>query len=262
VQPTGTPIHRPNGQIKSPAAGKPAFSPTQRLDYELELGVWMSASPTPGRVLRIGRAAEQIAGYCLLNDWSARDIQAWEYQPLGPFLAKNFATTVSAYVVTPEALEPFGHECTRPATDPKPLPYLYDEIDEATGGLNVDLEVALSSETMRANGMAEVTVCRSSTTNLYWTIAQLIAHHSSGGCELQAGDLLGSGTISTPGDQGLGSLLELSATGPIKLPNGETRTFLLDGDEVVMRGRASRPGYASVGFGECRARVLGPRTEG
>jgi fumarylacetoacetase len=258
VQISGQPVRRPHGQLKEPD-GAPVMELTRRLDFELELGIWLSGSPTPGHPVPIGRAGEQIAGFCLLNDWSARDVQSWEYQPLGPFLAKSFATSVSGYVVTPEALAPYPAALVRPADDPQPLSYLADESDLAGGAVDVRFEVALSSARMRHDGRADLIVSRSSATYLYWTVAQLITHHSSNGCELQAGDLLGSGTVSSPDDDGLGSLMELTVGGgrPLLLPTGEQRTFLLDGDEVVLRGRASRPGAAPVGFGECRARIVG-----
>jgi fumarylacetoacetase len=257
VRPSGAPVPRPSGQRAQPD-GPPVFAPSEQLDYELELGIWVGASPTPGRPVPIGRAGEQIAGYCLLNDWSARDLQRWEAQPLGPFLAKNFATTVSPYVVTPEALAPYRIALRRPAGRPGPLPYLHAELDQREGGLDIGLEVSLSTAAMRDGGRPPAVLARSSTTELYWTPAQLVAHHSSGGCELQPGDLLGSGTVSTAGDDGLGCLLEATRGGrvAVTLPGGQTRTYLADGDEVVLRARAARPGVAPVGFGECRGRVV------
>ena len=260
VRVSGTPVRRPNGQLKAADEPTPAFGATRRLDLELELGVWIGPGNGPGEPVPIESAAEQVAGYSLLNDWSARDIQAWEYQPLGPFLSKSFATTVSAWVVTPEALAPFRTALHRPVDDPAPLPYLHDPADQAAGGLDVELEVTLTTATMRAQGRPEVRLSMSSTTHMYWTVAQLIAHHTSGGCDLRPGDLLGTGTLSGPEPASSGSLLELSRGGtqPIELPTGELRTFLEDGDEVVLRARARRPGFAPVGFGECRGTVMPP----
>jgi fumarylacetoacetase len=258
VTPSGVPFHRPNGQVKSPADPTPVFGPTERLDFELEIGVWVGPESQQGQPIPIDRAAEHVAGYCLLNDWSARDVQAWEYQPLGPFLSKSFATTVSGWVITPEALAPFRASApARPAGDPDPLPYLTSPADQLAGGLDLELEVLLSSAAMRASGAAPQRLSISSTRHMYWTVAQLIAHHTSGGCDLRAGDLLGSGTISGPDAGGFGSLLEMTRGGrePVTLPNGETRMFLRDGDEVVLRARANRPGAASIGFGDCRAIV-------
>jgi fumarylacetoacetase len=258
VQPSGVPFRRPRGQLKSPTDPVPAYLPSQRLDFELELGVWIGPPTVQGQPVPIGQAAAHIAGYCLLNDWSARDVQSWEYQPLGPFLSKNFATTVSTWVITPEALAPFRAPMTpRPLGDPDPLPYLTDPDDQRTGGLDLELEVLLTTETMRANGARPLRLSLSSTQHMYWTVAQLIAHHTSSGCDLRSGDLLGSGTISAPTTVGYGSMLEMTNGGreQITLPNGETRTFLQDGDEIILRARAKRPGAASIGFGECRAIV-------
>ena len=256
VQVSGHSFHRPNGQLKAPTDKAPVFAPSERLDLELELGVWVGPGNPQGHPVPIDRAAEHVAGYCLLNDWSARDIQAWEYQPLGPFLSKNFATTVSPWVITPEALVPFRTpQPTRPAGDPAPLTYLNDETDQHTGALDIALEVLLLTATMRANGAAPHRLSLSSTRHMYWTVAQLITHHTSGGCGLNPGDLLGSGTISGPTPDGYGSLLEITrgGTNAITLPNGETRTFLQDGDEIILRARATAPGAAPIGFGDCRA---------
>jgi fumarylacetoacetase len=258
VQPSGVAFRRPNGQLKSPTDPVPTFRPTERLDFELEIGVWVGPESQQGQPIPIGRADQHVAGYCLLNDWSARDVQAWEYQPLGPFLSKNFATTVSTWVITPEALAPYRvPAATRPNGDPVPLPYLTDRRDQQTGGLDLHLEVLLSSASMRENGIAPQELSLSSTQHMYWTVAQLIAHHTSGGCDLRPGDLLGSGTISGPTADGYGSLLEMTHGGrdPITLATGETRTFLQDGDEITLRARAHRPGAAPIGFGECRAIV-------
>jgi len=251
---SGIPVHRPAGQRKAPTEAEPSFGPCRNLDFELELGVWIGPGNAQGAPITIGVAADQIAGVCLLNDWSARDIQSWEYQPLGPFLAKSFATSVSAWIVMPEALAPFRiAQPARPAGDPAPLAYLIDEADQANGALDVELEVLLLTAQARVEGRPPVCISLSNTRHLYWTIAQLIAHHTSNGCNLRAGDLLGSGTISAPTPDGLGSLLEMTESGrkPIDV-GGETRTFLVDGDEVIMRARARRDGCASIGFGDMR----------
>jgi fumarylacetoacetase len=259
VQPSGRPFHRPNGQVKTPDGSAPTYEPSGRLDFELELGVWIGSENQPGQPIPIRRAAEHVAGFCLLNDWSTRDVQAWEYQPLGPFLSKNFATTVSAWVITPEALAPYRIPLpARPPGDPNPLPYLWDEHDQRCGGIDLDLEVLIATQQMRDNSVPAQRLSLSSTRHMYWSIAQMIAHHTSGGCNLRPGDLLGSGTISAPHRDGCGSMLELTHGGSelVQLPTGETRTFLLDGDEIILRARAVRPGAVSVGFGECRAVVL------
>jgi fumarylacetoacetase len=259
VQPSGRPFRRPNGQIKKPDDPAPTYRPSDRLDFELELGVWIGSESQPGQPIPIERAAEHLAGYCLLNDWSTRDVQSWEYQPLGPFLSKNFATSVSTWVITPEALAPYRIALpARPAGDPEPLPYLRDEHDQRSGGLDLDLEVLITTQGMRDNCVPAQRLSLSSTQHMYWSVAQMIAHHTSGGCNLRPGDLMGSGTISAPHRDGFGSMLELTHGGsePITLPTGETRTFLLDGDEIILRARAARSGAASVGFGECRAVVL------
>lgn len=256
VRPSGFPVRRPNGQTKTPDAADPVFGPSNRLDYELELGVWVGPGSELGDPLPIAQAADHIAGYCLLNDWSARDMQAWEYQPLGPFLSKNFTSTVSCWIVTPEALAPFRiPQPARPQGDPHPLPYLLDDADQSSGAFNVELEVLLLTAAMRAERMAPHRLSVSNTHHMYWTAAQMVAHHTSGGCDLRPGDLLGTGTISGPGAGSCGSILETTLGGrePIELPTGEKRRFLEDGDEVLMRARARRDGFASIGFGECRA---------
>lgn len=254
--PSGDAIVRPSGQRKSPDADVPVFGPCQRLDYEVELGVWLGVGNKQGRPVAIADAYDQIAGLCLLNDWSARDMQAWEYQPLGPFLAKSFSTQVSPWVVTREALEPFRIEQpARPEGDPQPLPYLQDPPGKATWSIEVD--VAVLTERMREAGTPAHRIARVALTDLYWTVTQLIAHHASNGCNLRSGDLFGTGTISSAGDD-VGSLLEATRGGkqPIALPTGETRTFLMDGDEVVMTAHAKADGFVSIGFGECRGRVV------
>jgi fumarylacetoacetase len=259
VRPSGVPVRRPNGQRKRPDETAPSFGPCRNLDYELELGVWIGPGNEQDTPIPIGRAAEHVAGYCLLNDWSARDVQAWEYQPLGPFLSKSFATTVSPWLVTPEALAPFRTaQPARPAGDPAPLPYLLDEADQREGAFEIELEVLLRTERMRAAGRKPHRLSLGSTRHMYWTVAQLVAHHTSNGCNLRPGDLFGSGTISAPTPDGYGSLLEITRGGQesVALPDGETRAFLEDGDEIVLRARARREGAAPIGFGECRAVVL------
>lgn len=258
VRPSGTSFHRPQGQRKRPEETGPSFGACRNLDFELELGIWIGPGNDLGAPIAIDAAADHIAGFCLLNDWSARDIQAFEYQPLGPFLAKNFQTTISPWIVTPEALAPFRTaQPARPDGDPAPLPYLSHAADQAGGALALDLEVYLLTARMRSEGAAPYRLSQAAATNLYWTPAQLVAHHASGGCNLAPGDLLGTGTISAPTPEGLGSLLEMTKNGRelVQLPNGETRGFLEDGDEIIMRAYGRRPGYAAIGFGECRARV-------
>ena len=260
IRPSGASVRRPNGQRKAPDSEVPTYGPSQRLDLELELGVWIGGSNALGDTVPITEADSYIAGLCLLNDWSARDLQAWEYQPLGPFLAKNFISTISPWIVTAEALAPFRQaQAVRPEGDPAPLPYLWSEEDQASGGYAIQLEVLLSTEKMRREGLAPKQVSRGSTANLYWTLAQLVTHHASGGCNLNPGDLLGTGTISTPDDTGVGSLLELTRGGKeqIEMPGGETRAFLQDGDELILAGRAKAEGYVSIGFGECRG-IIAP----
>jgi len=260
VRASGEPVIRPNGQRKAPDADAPEYGPSRRLDYELELGIWIGAGNELGQPIPVSEAATHIAGYCLLNDWSARDIQAWEYQPLGPFLAKNFLTSVSPWVVTPQALEPFRRPMPpRPTGDPQPLPYLDDAADRESGGLCVQLEVTLTTEKMRAAGLAAHILSRGSAdAAMYWSAAQIVAHHSSNGCNLQPGDLIGTGTLSTDSAGGLGSLLEISQGGkkPVDLPSGETRSFLEDGDEVTMKAWCEGEGAVRIGFGECVGRVV------
>jgi fumarylacetoacetase len=252
--PSGTTVRRPRGQVRTDPNGPPQFGPSQRLDYELELGLFIGPGNPLGEAVPIGAAASRIFGLCLVNDWSARDIQAWEYQPLGPFLAKNFATTVSPWVVTVEALAPFRTAPRpRPPEDPAPLPYLNDPADRAAGAFDITLEVSLSSAAMRARGVAPMLLSRSRAADLYWTPAQLVAHHTSNGCNLRPGDLLASGTVSGPTPDSLGCLLELTRGGrqSIELPGGEKRMFLEDGDEVLLRGWCQREGARRIGLGEC-----------
>ena len=265
VLPSGVPVRRPSGQRRRPDEAEPSYGPCRNLDHELELGVWIGPGNAHGSPIPIAEATRHVAGYCLLNDWSARDVQAWEYQPLGPFLAKSFHTTVSPWIVTPEALAPFrAAQEPRPEGDPAPLPYLRDEADQAHGAFTIELEVLLLTERMREAGSAPQRLSRGSTRDMYWTVAQLVAHHTSNGCNLRPGDLLGSGTISGPTRDAVGSLLEMTRGGkePVELPGGETRTFLRDGDEVILRGRAVAAGAVPIGFGECRATVLPAVTGG
>jgi fumarylacetoacetase len=256
---SGTPVRRPHGQTLGDPAKPPAFGPSARLDYEMEMGCFVGRPNPLGRPVPIGEAEEHIFGLCILNDWSARDVQAWEYQPLGPFLAKNFATSISPWVVTSEALAPFrAPRFVRPDDDPQPMPYLDDDDDRASGGFDVTVSVELRTRSMRERGMNPVEVSRGNLREMYWTFAQMLAHHTSGGCNLQSGDLLGSGTVSGPETSSRGCLLELTwkGTDPLTLPTGETRTFLQDGDEVVMKAWCEREGFARIGFGECSGEIV------
>ena len=262
IRPSGTDVRRPKGQTLPAGQTEPTFGPCARLDYELELGIWIGRGNELGDSIAIGDAADHIAGFCLLNDWSARDIQAWEYQPLGPFLSKSFITSISPWIVTAEALEPFRRaQPARPEGDPQPLPYLFDKRDQAAGGFDIELEVLLLTEAMREQNLPAHRLTLSNSKHMYWTVAQMVAHHSVNGCQLQAGDLFGSGTLSGPESGQFGSLLEITEGGkkPIELASGEVRKFLEDGDEIILRGRCSREGFASIGFGECRGKVLPAR---
>ena len=255
---SGAPVRRPRGQLPT-REGPPSFGPSARLDYELELAFVAGPGNPLGEPVPIERAGEHLFGVTLLNDWSARDMQRWEYQPLGPFLAKSFATTLAPWLVTCEALAPFRCPAfARPAGDPSPLPYLSDPDDQAAGGIDLTLEVGLLSRQMRAAGMLPALLSRSSSAVLYWTPAQLLAHHTSNGCNLRPGDLLGSGTVSGPEPGARGCLLELTWGGkePLTLPTGEARAFLEDGDEVIMRGYAERAGFRRIGLGECRGLIV------
>jgi fumarylacetoacetase len=260
VRVSGQPVIRPCGQRKPPEADAPDYGPSRRLDYELELGIFVGRGNELGETIPIGEAAGHIAGYCLLNDWSARDIQGWEYQPLGPFLAKNFLTSISPWIVTPQALAPFRKPMPpRPAGDPEPLPYLFDAADQARGGLGIQLEVSLLTAKMRdARIPPHVLSQGDATSAMYWSAAQIVAHHASNGCNLQPGDLIGTGTLSTAQSTGLGSLLEISAGGkqPVELPDGDKRSFLEDGDELTLSARCVAEGAVPIGFGSCTGRVL------
>lgn len=258
---SGTPIRRPTGQTAG--AQGPAFGPSQRLDLELEVGLLIGTGNELGEPIPIGQAEDHLFGITLFNDWSARDIQGWEYQPLGPFLSKNFGSTISPWVVTMEALAPFRAPLSvRPAGDPQPLPYLDDPRDRAHGAVDIQLEVRLQTAKMRREGIAPATISRSGFAQAaYWTPAQLIAHHTVNGCNLQPGDLLGSGTLSGVEREQAGSLLEMTAGGkePITLPSGEARTFLQDGDTLELAGWCARPGARRIGFGPCVGTVVAPR---
>lgn len=256
---SGSPVRRPQGQLKDDGAAAPVLAPTRRLDYEVELGCFVGPGNARGEPIPLREAEAHLFGFCLLNDWSARDVQSWEYQPLGPFLSKNFATTISPWVVTAEALAPFRAPlAARAPGDPEPLDYLQDPADRAAGGLAVVLEAAILTSRMRAAGLPPHRLSASDARDLYWTPAQMLTHHASGGCVLRPGDLLGSGTVSGPGPEARGCLLELTQRGahPVMLPTGEVRRFLEDGDEVILTGRAAAPGAVAIGFGTCRGRVV------
>ncbi len=260
---SGTPIRRPRGQSKAPDAAEPTFGPSRQMDYELEIGAWVAGENPLGQPIPIQEAERRLFGITLLNDWSARDLQSWEYAPLGPFLAKNFATTVSPWIVTMEALAPFRVPAAERAPgDPAPLAYLSDPANQSMGGFGITLEVALHTARMREMGLPPARVSHTDFRRMYWTLGQLVTHHASSGCNLRPGDLIGSGTVSGPNREERGCLLELSWRGkePLALPSGETRTFLEDGDDVVMTGWCERPGAVRIGLGECRGRLL-PATD-
>lgn len=275
---SGTDVRRPVGQ-QAPGedGGAPSFGPCKLLDYELEMGVVVGRGNDLGETIDIAEAEKHMLGLCLVNDWSARDLQKWEYQPLGPFLAKSFATTVSPYIVTMEALAPFRVPAfQRDAGDPQPLPYLSSEANSAAGGFDITLEVHLSSERMRKEGLGPVKISTGNFKDMYWTLAQMLTHHASNGCNMQPGDLLGSGTVSGKTKGSRGCLLELTWNGdafasppklvpgtdrtPIVLPTGEERKFLADGDEVIIKGYCEREGFRRIGFGECRGIVTPARS--
>jgi len=262
VVPSETPVIRPVGQRKGPIDIDPSVGPSQSLDYECEVGVFIGVGNTLGDAIPLADAEQHMFGLCLVNDWSARDVQSWEYQPLGPFLAKNFATTVSPWVVTLDALEPFrAPALVRPAGDPAPLPYLSTPGNESRGGVAITLEVRLQTAQMRATGEAPVALSTTSFTHMYWTLAQMVTHHAMGGCNLRPGDLLASGTVSGPSKTERGCLLELTWRGaePITLPSGETRAFLEDGDLVEIAGWCEAPGARRIGFGTARGVVVAAR---
>ena len=255
---SGQTFHRPNGQTKAPDAEVPSFGPCKRLDYELELGIYLGKGNELGDAIAIENAENHVFGFCVFNDWSARDLQAWEYQPLGPFLAKNFASTVSPWIVTTEALAPFRTSWTRDENDPQPMDYLESAHNREFGAFDIKMDVQIETEKMRAAGEAPTQVSKSSFKHSYWTVAQMVTHHTVNGCNFQPGDMLGSGTQSGPEHEEAGSLLELSRGGKekITLANGEQRTFLEDGDNVIMRGWCEKDGFARIGFGSVEGTVL------
>ncbi|MEH6812149.1 MAG: fumarylacetoacetase [Motiliproteus sp.] len=255
---SGQSFHRPLGQVKVPDAEAPALKPCARLDYELEVGIFIGPENPLGSSLTMAQAEDHIFGLCLLNDWSARDVQAWEYQPLGPFLAKSFASTISPWIVTTEALAPYRVAWSRDKDDPQPLAYLDSVLNRRAGGVDMQLQVLIETQQMRERGEQPAAVSQTNFRHCYWSVAQMVAHHSIGGCNLQPGDLLGSGTQSGPTPAEAGSLLELSQGGrqQITLDNGEQRSFLADGDAVILRGWCQKDGAARIGFGECRGLVL------
>lgn len=251
-------FQRPMGQLSPGNGAAPTLQPTKRLDHELELGLVIGQTSRQGEPIAIEDAEDHLFGVVLLNDWSARDIQAWEYQPLGPFLAKNFASTLSPWIVTLEALAPYRQAFTRPDGDPAPLPYLDSASNREQGAIDIALEAWVQTAAMRASGHAGERISQSNFTDAYWTAAQLVTHHTVNGCDLRAGDLLGTGTLSGPAPEQGGSLLELTQGGqrPLTLSNGETLGFLADGDTIVLRAHCQREGYRRIGFGECRGTVL------
>jgi fumarylacetoacetase len=254
----GTPVRRPHGQAKGADDPAPRFGPSRNLDYECELGFFIGTGNPLGEPVPVGRAGEHVFGFCLLNDWSARDIQGWESQPLGPFLGKSFATTISPWIVTTEALAPFRVPAfARADGDPAPLPYLASPAEHASGGLDIDMEVLIATARMRQENAAPVRLSLSNARDLYWTIGQMVAHHTSNGCNLRPGDLCGSGTVSGEAKSAYGSILELAwrGTQPVTLPNGEVRRFVEDGDEIILSARCTRDGAVPIGFGECRGIV-------
>jgi len=255
---SGTPVRRPRGQSKGPNDDTPQVGPSKRLDYELEVGIFVGTGNALGQAVPIAEAESHVFGVTLFNDWTARDIQAWEYQPLGPFLSKNFASTVSPWLVTMEALAPFRAPFVRADGDPAPLPYLEDAANRAQGALDVDLEVWISTRAMREAKLPPQRLMQSNFRDSYWTVAQMVAHHTVNGCNLQPGDLFGSGTQSGPDPGQGGSMLELSAGGkePLALANGEMRSFLEDGDTVILRGHCERAGYRRIGFGDCTGTIV------
>lgn len=258
---SGQEFPRPIGQTMPPGATEPTFGPCKRLDIELELGIFIGSGNALGEAVPMAEAEDHVFGICLLNDWSARDIQGWEYQPLGPFLSKNFASTVSPWVVTIEALAPYRVAFTRPEGDPQPMAYLDSPANRTQGAFDIQLQVGLQTAQMRAAGQADASICRTSYRHAYWTVAQMVAHHTVGGCNLQPGDMFGSGTLSGPTLDQAAALIELTTGGknPVALPSGEQRTWLEDGDRVVLRGWCEREGAARIGFGECVGTVLPAR---
>ena len=255
---SGHDVRRPQGQLMPPGAERPTLAPSKRLDFELELGIFVGAGNSLGTPIPMDQAEQHVFGICLLNDWSARDIQGWEYQPLGPFLSKSFATSISPWIVTLEALAPYRLPFTRDADEPQPLPYLDSEHNRAAGAFDIQLKITLATPAMREAELPAHTICQTSYRHAYWTLAQLITHHTVNGCNLQAGDLLGSGTLSGPESHQLAAMLEITQGGkiPLTLPNGEQRVFLEDGDQVTLRGWCASKDTARIGFGECIGTVF------
>ncbi len=255
---SGQTFHRPKGQTKAPDADVPSFGPCKRLDYELELGIYLGKGNALGDAIAIENAENHVFGFCVFNDWSARDLQAWEYQPLGPFLAKNFASTVSPWIVTTEALAPYRTSWTRDENDPQPMDYLESKANRDQGAFDIQMDVKIQTEKMRSEGHNPTRVSTSSFKHSYWTVAQMVTHHTVNGCNFMPGDMLGSGTQSGPTHEEAGSLLELSRGGKEKITrsNGEQRSFLEDGDNVIMRGWCEKEGYARIGFGSVESTVL------
>ncbi|GAA6206335.1 MULTISPECIES: fumarylacetoacetase [Thalassotalea] len=258
IEVSGKDFKRPKGQTKAPTATEPSFGPCKRLDYELEIGIFIGNGNELGEPITIENAEDHVFGICLFNDWSARDIQGWEYQPLGPFLSKSFASTISPWIVTTEALAPYKAHWTRDEADPQPMPYLESSQNRASGSFDINLQVLLETDAMRLNNLAPTPLSQSNFKDSYWTVAQMVAHHTVNGCNLRSGDMFGSGTQSGPNPEEAGSMLELSNAGaePISLPNGEKRTFLEDGDNVIMTGWCEKPGAARIGFGLVEAKIL------
>ena len=255
---SGQTFHRPKGQTKAPDAEAPSFGPCKRLDYELEIGIYLGKGNALGDAIAIENAENHVFGFCVFNDWSARDLQAWEYQPLGPFLAKNFASTVSPWIVTTEALAPYRTSWTRDKNDPQPMDYLESKANREQGAFDIQMDVKIQTQKMRSEGHNPTRVSTSSFKHSYWTVAQMVTHHTVNGCNFMPGDMLGSGTQSGPTHEEAGSLLELSRGGKekITLSNGEQRSFLEDGDNVIMRGWCEKQGYARIGFGSVESKVL------
>ncbi|MBH0049858.1 fumarylacetoacetase [Pseudoalteromonas sp. SWYJZ19] len=255
---SGQTFHRPKGQTKAPDAEVPSFGPCKRLDYELELGIYLGKGNALGDAIAIENAENHVFGFCVFNDWSARDLQAWEYQPLGPFLAKNFASTVSPWIVTTEALAPYRTSWTRDENDPQPMDYLESKANRDQGAFDIQMDVKIQTQKMRSEGHNPTRVSTSSFKHSYWTVAQMVTHHTVNGCNFMPGDMLGSGTQSGPTHEEAGSLLELSRGGKekITLSNGEQRSFLEDGDNVIMRGWCEKEGYVRIGFGSVESTVL------
>lgn len=258
IEVSGHAFHRPKGQLKAPNADKPELAPCKRLDYELEVGIYIGCGNALGHSIEIDQAEDHVFGLCLFNDWSARDIQAWEYQPLGPFLSKSFASTVSPWIVTIEALAPYRQAWTRPSDHPQPLDYLDSHDHRNTGAMDMHLEVLIQTSKMRSEGIAPERVALSNFNQSYWSVAQMVTHHSVNGCNLKPGDFFGSGTQSGTSADSVGALLEATQGGknPITLSNGEQRTFLEDGDKVVLSGWCESETAPRIGFGEANATVL------